>query len=125
MQKFSGHVDERVGQYFFCAVVILIVIAINTIKVVARSVVRVDYGPIGKIVLTVIIVEFFIVPTFVAVTPYNNRGVVYIADYHFFYQLASGSGTVGFLPAGKFINNINPQGIAYPQKTFVGRIMRT
>src|SRR5690606_10626550 len=113
MQKFRRHVDQRIVEYLLTAVIILVVVAVNSLESISWSVVPMNYWTLGVVIFAVVIIQVKIMSTLIAIAPKNNGGVVGIADYHFLYQFCTRFCTVGILPAGQFIEHVYSQRIAH------------
>ena len=72
--KLGWHVNFTFSKYPFRAVIIFVMVAINTIKIVARLVMRMNYRTTGLVVKSEIVVQLFIGSAFVSVVPENYEG---------------------------------------------------
>ena len=110
VQKFSWHVNVWfVFQYFLAAVIIFVMITINAIELIAGAMMCMYHRTFTKIIHTIIIIQFFVVPTFIAIAPDDDARMIGIPFHHFFYQGCTGFGTVCLLPAGQLIQHIQAQ----------------
>ena len=74
-----------------------------------RAMMGMNNRTLRKIIQSVIIIQLFIMSPFIAIAPENNRRMIGIAYDHLLYQFGARLCTVGFLPAGQFIEHIQSQ----------------
>ena len=119
VQDLGGHIDARLGEGFLHAVVVGIMLGLESVLVQPR----IYHGTLLDISALEDGLQLKIETAFIAVRPPGHTWVILVAGDKNLHQRSTGFGAVMTMPPGQFVHHVQSEGIAGVKECRIGRIM--